>query len=383
MYLDNAATSQKPQQVIDAISNFYANQNASAHRGVYDMAEQATIAYEQARATTAVFLNALPEEIIFTKGTTEGINFIATAWALSNVHEGDEILVTELEHHSNLIPWQQVVATRKATLKYIPILPDGSLDLTELDRLLTKKTKLVAIVQVSNAIGTHTPLEKIISSARAVGAHILVDAAQSVAHQKLDVKKIDCDFLVFSGHKIFGPTGIGVLYIAKKMHEQVQPYQFGGGMVYEADFESATWQKAPHKFEAGTPAIAQAIGLKAAFEYINTKINFNQLQKHEAQLCSLIIDEFSKVKKIRLLGPLDQLRQKGHLVSFTIEGMHAHDMASILNRYGICVRAGNHCAQPLAKKLGISASVRASFSAYNTVSEVEKFIEVVMLTVTK
>jgi cysteine desulfurase/selenocysteine lyase len=376
IYFDNASTSQKPQQVIDAISNFYANQNSNIGRGIYQISENATILYEKARAAVAHYLNAQPEEIIFTKGATEGINFIATAWALKSLEQGDEILLTEMEHHSNLIPWQQVAHAKKAKLKFIPVLSNGMLDLSQLDALITNKTKIVSIVHVSNALGTHNDIATIIKAAKSVSALTCIDAAQSIGHQKIDIKKIGCDFLVFSGHKIFGPTGIGILYINKKLHEKIDPYQFGGGMIYEADFQNATFQKAPQKFEAGTPAIAQAIGLHAAISYINEHINFNELQT-EANLCAALIDGLSKFKKIKLLGPLDQLKEKGHLVSFIVDGMHAHDVAAYLNNYGICVRAGNHCAQPLLKKMGINATVRASFHAYNTLEEVEIFLEVI------
>lgn len=377
IYLDNAATSQKPQQVIDALTAFYTKHNTNVHRGVYAFAEEATTLYENARVAVARFLNASADEIVFTSGTTHGINAVAFGWALHHIHAGDEIVLTELEHHSNLVVWQQIAHVRKAHLKFIPVLPDGTLDLSHLDSLLTKKTKLVSIIHVSNALGTHNPIEVIIKAARSVGAYTLVDAAQSAPHQKLDVTTIGCDFLVFSGHKMLGPTGIGVLYVASRMHDQMQPYQFGGGMVYDVDYQRATWQKAPHKFEAGTPPIAQAIGLQAAIEYLHKNVNFDELRAHEAALCTRVIDELSKIKKIRLLGPIEQLRESGHLVSFTVDGTHAHDVAEYLNKYGVCVRAGHHCAQPLAKKLGIAASVRASFYAYNTLDEVERFLELV------
>jgi cysteine desulfurase/selenocysteine lyase len=379
IYLDNAATSQKPQPVIDALTAFYTQHNTNVHRGVYAFAEEATTLYENARVAVARFLNAAADEIVFTSGTTHGINAVAFGWALHHIHPGDEILLTELEHHSNLVVWQQIAHMRKAHLKFIPVLPDGTLDLSSLDSLISKKTKLVSMIHVSNAVGTHNPIEVIIKAAHAVGAYTLVDAAQSAPHQKLDVAAIGCDFLLFSGHKMLGPTGIGVLYIASRMHDQMQPYQFGGGMVYDVDYQSATWQKAPHKFEAGTPPIAQAIGLQAAIEYLHKNVNFDQLRAHEAALCARVIDELSTIKKITLLGPIEQLRQNGHLVSFTVDGMHAHDVAEYLNKYGVCVRAGHHCAQPLAKKLGIAASVRASFYAYNTMAEVERFLELVTL----
>ncbi len=379
IYFDNAATSQKPQAVIDAMTRFYESQNSTIHRAVYAFGEQATTLYEQARSTVADFINADETEIIFTKGATESINEVATGWALRNLKAGDEILLTQMEHHANLLPWQQVVQKTGAVLKFIPVLPDGILDLSRLDELLTKKTKLVACIHVSNALGTHNDIQSIIARAHAQRAKVLIDAAQSVGHQKIDVKKMGCDFLVFSGHKMLGPTGIGVLYVKKDLHEQMQPYEFGGGMVYEVDFTHATWAMAPHKFEAGTPPIAQAIGLAAAIEYLKKNIDFQELQKHEAHLCATLIKGFQTNPKIRILGPIDQLSRQGHLVSFVVEGMHAHDVATYLSNHGICVRAGNHCAQPLAKLMKSESSVRASFYAYNTRQEVEKFLELITL----
>jgi cysteine desulfurase/selenocysteine lyase len=284
-----------------------------------------------------------------------------------------------MEHSSNLIPWQQISHKTGAHLKFIPVLPDGTLDYAQLSHLMSKKTKLVAVVHVSNVLGTCNDIEAIISAANAVGARVLIDAAQSIPHQLIDVKKMKCDFLAFSGHKMLGPTGIGVLYIKKELHDHVPPYQLGGGMVYEADFEHATWHKAPHKYEAGTPPIAQAIALGAAIDYVQKHISYDALQKHEAALCAQMIAGLSEFEKIRILGPLDQLKKQGHLVSFTVDGMHAHDVAAYLSNYGICVRAGHHCAQPLAKKMGIGASIRASFYVYNTHEEVEKFLEVIRI----
>ncbi len=377
VYLDNAATSQKPQAVIDAVSNFYAHNNANIHRSVYEFGEEVTTLYENARAKVAQFIKADPNEVIFTAGTTAGINLVASSWAHEHIKQGDEILISQMEHHSNMIPWQQVAKKNGATLKYIPALPNGTLDYKALDSLLTQKTKLVAVTHISNALGTRNDITRIIAAAHAVGARVLIDAAQSAPHEALDVKKLNCDFLAFSGHKMLGPTGIGVLYIKKELHEQMQPYQFGGGMVYEADLYNASWQKAPHKFEAGTPPIAQAIGLAAAIDYIQKHIPFDQLQKHEASLCAQLIDGFSSMKKVTILGPIQDLKKSGHLVSFTIDGMHPHDIAAQLSKKGICVRAGNHCAQPLAKLMNIPGSVRASFYLYNTAQEVEQLLQAI------
>lgn len=379
IYFDNAATSQKPQVVIDAVNRFYETQNSTIHRAVYAFGEQATTLYEQARVSVADFINAHAHEVVFTKGATQSINAVATGWALAHLKSGDEILLTQMEHHANLLPWQQVALRTGAVLKFIPVLPDGTLDMSSLDYLISKKTKLVSCIHVSNALGTHNDIQLIITRAHAHGAKVLIDAAQSIAHQEIDVKKMGCDFLVFSGHKMLGPTGIGVLYIKKDLHEQMQPYEFGGGMVYEVDFTRASWAKAPHKYEAGTPPIAQAVGLSAAVEYIKKHIDFKKLAQHEAQLCAKLIAGLQKNPKIRILGPIEQLKQQGHLVSFVVEGMHAHDVAAYLSDYGICVRAGNHCAQPLANILQTGASVRASFYAYNTIPEVEKFLELITL----
>lgn len=375
IYLDNAATSQKPKAVIDAIADFYTNHNANIHRSVYEFGEEVTTLYERARTNVAQFINAHSDEVIFTQGTTSGINLVASTWAQQNIKKGDEILISQMEHHSNMVPWQQVAQKNGATLKYIPVLSGGTLDYAALDSLITKKTKLVAVCHVSNALGTRNDIKRIIDAAHAMGARVLIDAAQSAPHEAIDVKKLNCDFLAFSGHKMLGPTGIGVLYIKKELHEQMPPYQFGGGMIYEADFFNASWQKSPHKFEAGTPPIAQAIGLAAAIDYIQKNINFDQLQKHEAALCAQLIEGLSTFKKVRILGPIQDLKKSGHLVSFTIEGMHPHDVATHLSTKGICVRAGNHCAQPLAKLMHISGSVRASFYVYNTAQEVEQFLQ--------
>lgn len=377
IYFDNAATSQKPQHVIDAMTHFYESQNSTIHRSVYSFGEQATTLYEQARAKVAQFINADVHEVIFTKGATESINAVATGWALQHLKSGDEILLTQMEHHSNLLPWQYVTQRTGAVLKFISVLPDGTLDMNSLDQLITKKTKLVSCVHVSNALGTHNDIATIIKKAHAQGAKVLIDAAQSIAHQKVDVKKLNCDFLVFSGHKMMGPTGIGILYLKKELHDQMQPYEFGGGMVYEVDFTHASWLKAPHKFEAGTPPIAQAIGLGAAIDYLNTHIDFKKLQEHEAQLCRVLVEGLQQNSKIHILGPIAQLKTQGHLVSFVVKDMHAHDVATYLSNHGICVRAGHHCAQPLAKLMNIQASVRASFYAYNTLEEVEHFLQIV------
>lgn len=376
IYLDSAATTQKPRAVLDALTNFYITSNANIHRGVYRLAEHATELYEQARAHVAQFINAADaNEIVFTRGTTESINLVASTWGKQNIKEGDEILITELEHHANLVPWQRLAAEQQAVLKYIPVLGDGTLDYTAVPQLLTHRTKLVAISHVSNALGVHNGIQDIIDAAHNVGARVLIDAAQSVAHQPIDTQKMNCDFLAFSSHKMLGPTGIGVLYIKKELHETMPPYQVGGGMVYETDFHHASWRKTPHKFEAGTPAIAQAVGLSAAISYLQATVDWATLREHEARLCIQLIDGLSSIEGITILGPIEQLKKVGHMVTFTVDGVHAHDVAAYLDTFGICVRAGHHCAQPLAKKMGLEASIRASFYLYNTQDEIEQLID--------
>lgn len=378
IYLDNASTTQKPQVVLDALMHFYTKQNANVHRGIYQLAEQATQAYEQARATVAHFIKASPHEIVFTKSTTEGINAIAGSWGQQNIEKNDEIIITELEHHSNFVPWQQLALQKGAHVRVVQIKPDGTLNMDQLTAVINKKTKLIAVTHESNVLGTKVDVETFVRAARSVDAKILIDAAQTIAHQAIDVKILDPDFLVFSGHKVLAPTGIGCLYIKESLHNSIRPYQFGGGMLFEVcDTYETIFLKAPHKFEAGTPPIAQAIGLASAIDYLQKNVPFNLLQQHESKLTRELIDELSKIKKVRLLGPLDQLTQDGHMLSFYVEGIHAHDVAAYIAQQGICVRAGHHCAQPLAKKLGIDASVRVSFYLYNTHEEVERLVHTI------
>jgi cysteine desulfurase/selenocysteine lyase len=377
IYFDSAATTQKPQQVLDAMMHFYSKSNANIHRGIYQLSEHATSLYEQARQIVASFINARnADEIVFTRNTTESINMVAASWAAQHITENDHIVISELEHHSNLVPWQQLALKNKAELKYIPVGVDGTLDASILPDLITKKTKLISISHVSNSLGVHNGIQDIIDLGQKHGAKILIDAAQSVAHQPIDVQKMNCDFLAFSGHKLLGPTGIGVLYIKKELHNQIAPYQFGGGMVYDVDFFQSTWRPLPQKLEAGTPAIAQAVGLASAIEYIQHNIDWAQLRAHESKLCSTLIDGLSNLGFVHILGPIQELKKVGHLVSFIVDGIHAHDVAAYLNSYGICVRAGNQCAQPLAKKLGLNSSVRVSFYAYNIQQEVDHLIKI-------
>jgi len=377
IYCDNASTTQKPRAVIDALVQFYETTNANVFRGIYSLAENATQLYEDARSKVAHFIGALPEEIVFTNGTTDSINFVAATWADAHIKAGDEIVLTELEHHANLLPWQQVALKKGAVLRFIQVLPNGELDINEIDDVITQKTKLVSMVHVSNAVGTHNDINLITRKAHAVGARVLIDAAQSVAHQAIDVRKIACDFLVFSGHKVLAPTGIGVLFIKKELHEETPPYRFGGGMVAHAELLQATWRKAPHKFEAGTPAIAQAIGLGVALDYLRNNINFEDLRVYEASLCSRLIDGLQSFPEVALLGPIAELKKNGHLVSFLVKNIHSHDVAAFLSSKGIAVRAGHHCAQPFAHKLGYDASVRVSFYFYNTLEQVDFLLETI------
>lgn len=370
IYFDNAATTHKPQAVIDAVSHYYSSANAPVHRGVYALAEHATDLYEQARHTVAAYIGAHDDEVVFTRGTTEGINFIATAWAERHLKPGDEIIITELEHHSNILAWIELERRLGIILKYVPITGEGYLDYQAYSNLLTSRTKLVACTHTSNVLGTRVDLPFIIKHAHGHGARVLIDAAQAAGRESLKVHELRADFLAFSGHKMCGPTGIGVLYIARHMHDQVSAYQYGGGMVKSVDMHSATWLKPPQRYEAGTPAIAQAIGLAQAVRYLEQHVPFSDLKQHEALLTAQLIAGLQMIPSIRILGPIQELKHSGHLVSFISTKMHAHDVAAYLDRYGMCVRAGNHCAQPLHKRLGIAASLRASFYAYSTQDEV-------------
>ena len=376
VYLDSAATTQKPQVVLDALINFYTMNNANVGRGIYDLGERATTEYEAAREKVARYIGARDaREIIFTRNTTESINCAAFSWALNHCNSGDEIVVSELEHHANLLPWQRVAHESGAQLRYLPILPDGTLDEASIATTIGAKTKLVAIAHVSNALGTHLPIEAIIKQAHAVGAKVLIDAAQSAGHQPLDVAKLGCDFLAFSGHKMLGPTGIGVLYAKKELLDQMVPYNLGGGMVREVTWQGATWLSAPQKFEAGTPAIAEAVSLGVAIDYLRERANLDELGAYEGGLCAQLIAGLDSLPRVTILGPREQLAQKGHLVSFIVDGIHAHDVAAYLNSHGIAVRAGHHCAQPLARKLGYEASVRASFYGYNSSEDVDLLLK--------
>jgi cysteine desulfurase / selenocysteine lyase len=368
VYLDNAATSQKPQAVIDAIGRFYATGNANIHRGVYALSEQATVAYDQARSRVARFLGAAsPSEIVFTRGTTEAINLVAQSWGRAHLGAGDEILVTAMEHHSNLIPWQLIAEQTGAVLRAAPINQQGELDLEAWHRLLSDRTRLVAVTHVSNALGTLNPIRELADAAHARGAVVVVDGAQSAPHLPIDVVALGCDFFACSGHKLYGPTGIGVLYGRAELLQRMPPWQGGGGMIASVTLERSTWAEAPARFEAGTPPIAEAIGLAAALDYIDG-IGFEAISVWEDALLRRAVELVGAVPSVRLIGTA---AHRAAVLSFLVEGIHPHDVGAVLDDEGIAVRAGHHCAQPVMRHFGIPATLRASFAFYNTMEEVE------------
>ncbi|MBI4173660.1 MAG: cysteine desulfurase [Candidatus Aenigmarchaeota archaeon] len=372
VYFDNAATTQKPVQVMQAMDDYYRQHNANIHRGIHALAEEATEAHENARAKIAKLINAKPEEMVFTRGTTEAINLVAYSWALNRLQKGDEIVSTVMEHHSNLVTWQFLRA-KGVTVKHADIKDDGTLDLDNLAALLTDKTRLVTLTQVSNVLGTINPVRAVAKLAHENGALVLVDAAQSVPHMPVDVKSLDCDFLALSGHKMLGPTGIGCLYGRKHLLEGMEPFMFGGEMIREVHLDSAKWNELPYKFEAGTPNIAGAIGLGAAVDYLN-RIGLETIRRHEVQLTEHALEALREVKGLQVYGPA-AAEDRGGVISFNLADIHAHDMATILDSEGIAVRSGHHCAQPLMERLGLPATSRASFYLYNTAQEVDKLAE--------
>lgn len=371
VYLDTAATALKPQCVIDTIAEYYTNYSANVHRGLYDLSGEATRAYEDARHTVQEFLNARSEkEIIFTRGTTESINLVAKAWGRQYLKSGDEIILSILEHHSNIVPWQMIAKEKNAVIKFLDIDERGILKLEQVSKLLTRRTKIIAITHVANALGTITQLKPILQKSHAIGAKVLIDAAQSAPHLPLDVQYLDCDFLAFSGHKMCGPTGIGVLWAKEKILESLEPFLGGGDMILEVHTTHARWNELPWKFEAGTPPIAEAIGLGRAIQYLQT-IGLSALRQHEKKLLALALQELQKIPEVILYGPADPEIQSG-VLSFGIKGVHPHDIAAILNGDHIAIRAGHHCCMPLMERLKIPATARASFYLYNTEGDVEK-----------
>jgi cysteine desulfurase / selenocysteine lyase len=373
IYLDSAATSQKPLTVLEAEDHFYREINANVHRGVHAFSERATAAYEGARVKVKHFINARSaREIVFTRNTTESINLVAYAWGLSSLQSGDEIILTEMEHHANMVSWQIIAQRQGAVIRYIPVTDDGQLDLSVYDQLLTSgKVKLVSVAHVSNVLGTVNPVVEIIQKAHAVGALTMLDAAQSAPHLPIDVQALDIDFLAFSGHKMLGPTGIGVLYGKREVLENLPPFMGGGSMINDVSLEGTTFADIPQRFEAGTPPIAQAIALGAAIDYLD-EIGLNIIHAHELALTEYAISLLKDVSGLTIFGP--QIDRIG-VISFTLKGLHPHDIAQGLDSAGIAIRAGHHCAQPLHKHFHLPATARASFYLYNTVGEVEKFVQ--------
>ncbi|MFN8469643.1 MAG: cysteine desulfurase [Caldilineaceae bacterium] len=369
VYLDNGASSQKPESVLRAMDEYYRRYNANVHRGVHTLSEEATALYEGAREKVARFINARSaNQVVFTRGTTESINLVAYAWGRANLKPGDEVLITEMEHHANIVPWQIVQEQLGFTLRYVPITDHGVLDLDALDTLLTEKTKLFAFVHASNVVGTINPVEELVARARAVGSRVLIDGAQSVPHMPVDMQGLDPDFYAFSSHKMCGPTGIGVLYGKREVLESMPPFMGGGDMIREVTLGGSKWNTVPYKFEAGTPSIAEGIGLGAAVDYLQA-VGMDWVRAHERELVAYAYERLSEVEGLRILGPGPG--QRGGLISFTLEGVHPHDIAAILDSQGVAVRAGHHCAAPLHARYCIPASARASFYLYNTVQEVD------------
>ncbi len=369
VYFDNAATTQRPDSVIAAISHFYAHDNANVHRAVHTLSARATEAYEGARDRIARYLNAASrQEIVFTRGTTEGINLVAQSWLRPRLKAGDEILISGLEHHSNIVPWQLAINGSGARIRVIPVLDDGSLDMVAYRELLSERTRLVAVGYASNAIGTRNPVDSIIAQAHAAGARVLIDGAQAMAHHRVDMQAMGADFFAFSAHKMYGPTGFGVLYAPAARLDEAQPWQGGGDMIETVSFEGSTWNELPYKFEAGTPNIAGAIGTGAAIDFL-AGLDFDQLSAHEQSLLTLATEQLQAIPGLRMIGTAPD---KAAIVSFVMQGAHPQDIGTLLDENGIAVRTGHHCAMPLMERFGVPGTVRASFAAYNTVAEIER-----------
>ena len=372
VYLDNAATSQKPHQVIDALTRYYTAENSNIHRGVHYLSELATTKYEATRSTVKRFINAGEErEIVFVRGTTEGLNLVAQSFGRQRVGEGDEVIISTMEHHSNIVPWQMLCEERGARLRVIPINDDGELLLDEYEKLLSPRTKLVSLVHVSNSLGTINPIKRIIETAHAQGVPVAIDGAQAAPHLRLDVQDLDCDFYTFSGHKLFGPTGIGVLYGKAEHLEAMPPYQGGGDMIKSVTFEKTIYNDLPYKFEAGTPHIAGVIGLGAAIDYVEG-IGLDRIGAHESELLRYGIERLSAIDGLKLIGTAGH---KASILSFVLDGVHPHDVGSILDGEGIAIRTGHHCTQPVMERFGIAATARASLAFYNTKEEIDALVE--------
>jgi cysteine desulfurase / selenocysteine lyase len=372
VYLDNAATTQKPLSVIETESRFYTEINSNVHRGVHELSARATEAFEAARGTARRFLGASDaREIVFVRGATEGINLVAQSWGRTHVRAGDEILISAMEHHSNIVPWQMLCAEKGARLRVIPMTDEGELRLDEMDRLLTPRTRMVAVVHQSNSLGTINPVRRIVESAHRAGALVLVDGAQAVVHQDVDVQALECDFYVFSGHKVYGPTGIGVLYGRAELLEAMPPWQGGGDMILSVSFERTTYNHLPYKFEAGTPHVAGAVGMGAALDYV-TGLGLERIAAHEAGLLAHAMERLQSIRGLRLIGTA---REKASVVSFVIEGIHPHDIGTILDGEGIAIRTGHHCTQPVMDRFGVPATARASLALYNTREEIDALVD--------
>ncbi len=373
IFLDSAASSQKPLPVIEAMNRYYQNYHANVHRGIYRLSEDATHAHEGARQKVADFINAQDTaEIIYVRNATEGFNLVASSWGRQNIQAGDEILLTEMEHHANLVPWQMLAAEKEAIIRYIPFHPDGVLDLTNLDTLLTERTKLFSFTAVSNVFGVINPVKQLVAAGHAVGAVVMVDAAQAAPHMAMDVQEWDCDFTTFSGHKMLGPTGIGILYGKRHLLEAMPPFMGGGDMIRRVTLEKSTWNDLPWKFEAGTPGIAESIGLGAAIDYLQ-QLGMADVHAHEQFITNYALEALSEVEGITLYGP--PASQKAGVVAFSLAGLHPHDIAEILDKDGIAIRAGHHCAMPLHEKLKLNSTARASFYVHTTTEEVDKLVE--------
>jgi cysteine desulfurase/selenocysteine lyase len=372
VYLDNAATSQKPRQVIDAMVRYYTTENSNVHRGVHSLSQQATEDYEGARSKIRHFINAASDqEVIFVRGTTEGINLVAQSYGRQNIGEGDEIVISAMEHHSNIVPWQILCQERGARLRVVPITDSGELMLDEYQRLLSPRTKLVSIVHVSNALGTINPVEQIVAMAHDRGVPVLLDGAQAAPHMGLDVRRLGCDFYAFSGHKLYGPTGIGVLYGKAELLEAMPPYQGGGDMIKSVTFEKTLYNDLPYKFEAGTPNIAGSIGLGAAIDYVNS-VGMDRIAVYEHELLEYGTECLSSLEGIRIMGTA---REKSGILSFVMDGVHPHDIGTILDAEGIAIRTGHHCAQPVMDRFGVAATARASLAFYNTKEEIDALVK--------
>ena len=373
VYLDNAATSQKPRVVIEALTHYYESYNSNVHRGIHTLSDEATDAYEQARLKVARFIKAKsPRGIIFVRNATEAINLVAMAWARKRLKRGDEILLSRMEHHSNLIPWQLVAKETGAKLRFIFLNPDGTMNLSNVDELINERTELVSVSHMSNVLGTINPIRQLADLAHAKGALLLADGAQSVPHMPVDVQELGCDFLAFSGHKMLGPTGIGVLWAREELLEEMDPFMGGGSMIMEVSCDTATWNDIPYKFEAGTPDIAGAIGLGVAIDYLN-RLGMESVRQHEMELTAYALEKLREVKDLTVFGSQDP-RIRGGVISFNFFDVHPHDVGTILDQEGVAIRAGHHCCQPLMKWLDVSSTARASFYIYNTKDEVDVLI---------